>query len=69
MNYRFRGEKTMDALVEWVATSLFKLPRILYYGAKGLVTHNTQYLNNSFMLEFLQGYLCLEFAAAHFILV
>ncbi|CAM6061131.1 unnamed protein product [Sphagnum tenellum] len=35
---RFRGEKTMDALVEWAATSLLKLPCILYYGAKGLMT-------------------------------
>ncbi|CAK9275958.1 unnamed protein product [Sphagnum jensenii] len=35
---RFRGEKTVDALVEWAATSLLKLPRILYYGAKGLMT-------------------------------
>ncbi len=72
MNYRFRGEKTVDALVEWVATSLLKLPRILYCGAKGLVTHNTHYLSNSFVVEVLQGCLCclcLEFAIAHFILV
>jgi hypothetical protein len=48
VNYKFCGEKTVDALVEWVATSLLKLPRILYYGAKGLVTHNTHYLSNSF---------------------
>ncbi len=47
MNYRFRGEKTVDALVEWAATSLLKLPRILYYGAEGLVTHNTHYLSNN----------------------
>jgi hypothetical protein len=62
----------MDALEEWTATSLFKLPRILYYGAKGLVTRNTHYLSNSFVVEVLQGYLCclcLEFAAPHFILV
>ncbi len=55
----------MDALVEWAATSLLKLPRILYYGAKGLVTHNTHYLSNSFVVEVLQGCLCclcLEFA-------
>jgi hypothetical protein len=49
VNYRFRGEKTVDALEEWAATSLLKLPRILYYGAKGLVTHNTHYLSNSFV--------------------
>ncbi len=69
MNYRFRGEKTVDALVEWAATSLLKLPRILYYGAKGLVTHNTHYLSNSFVVEVLQGCLCclcLEFAATHY---
>ncbi len=72
MNYRFRGEKTVDALVEWAATSLLKLPCILYYGAKGLVTHNTHYLSNSFVVEVLQGCLCclcLEFATTHFILV
>jgi len=72
VNYRFRGEKIVDALVEWAATSLLKLPRILYYGAKGLVTHNTNYLSNSFVVEVLQGYLCclcLEFVVAHFILV
>jgi hypothetical protein len=62
----------MDALVEWVATSLLKLPCILYYGVKGLVTHNTHYMSNSFMVEVLQGclcFLCLEFGASHFILV
>jgi len=62
----------VDALVEWAQTSLLKLPRILYYGAKGLVTHNTHYMSNSFMVEVLQGCLyCLylEFAIAHFILV
>jgi hypothetical protein len=72
VNYKVRGEKTMDALVEWAATSLFKLLHILYYGAKGLVTHNTHYLSNSFVVEVLQGCLCclcLEFAIAHFILV
>ncbi|KAH8973330.1 hypothetical protein BDL97_01G040800 [Sphagnum fallax] len=42
----FRGEKTVDALVEWAATSLLKLPRILYYGATGLVTHNTHYMTD-----------------------
>ncbi|CAK9206875.1 unnamed protein product [Sphagnum troendelagicum] len=47
----FRGEKTVDALVEWAATSLLKLPCILYYGAKGLATHNTHYLSNSFVVE------------------
>jgi hypothetical protein len=55
----------MDALVEWAATSLLKLPRILYYGVKGLVTHNTHYLSNSCVVEVLQGCLCclcLEFA-------
>ncbi|CAK9235723.1 unnamed protein product [Sphagnum jensenii] len=51
---QFRGEKTVDALVEWAATSLLKLPRILYYGAKGLVTHNTHYLSNSFMTDVIQ---------------
>ncbi len=72
VNYRFRGEKIVDALEEWAATSLFKLPCILYYGAKGLVTHNTHYLSNSFMVEVLQGCLCclcLEFVAPRFILV
>jgi len=54
VNYRFRGEKIVDALVEWAATSLLKLPHILYYSAKGLVTHNTHYLSNSFMVEVLQ---------------
>jgi hypothetical protein len=58
VNYRFRGERIMDALVEWVATSLLKLPDILYYGAKSLVTHNTHYLSNNFVVEVLQGYLC-----------
>ncbi len=53
VNYRFHGEKKMDALVEWATTSLLKLPRILYYGAKGLVTHNTHYLSNSFVVEVL----------------
>ncbi len=57
----------MDALVETWATSLLKLPRILYYGAKGLVAHNTHYLSNTFVVKVLQGCLyclCLEFATA-----
>ncbi len=59
-------------LMEWAVTSFLKLFRILYYGAKGLVTHNTHYLNHSFVVEVMQGCLyclCLEFATAHFILV
>jgi hypothetical protein len=59
----------VGALVEWAATSLLKLPRTLYYGAKGLVTHNTHYPSDSFVVEVLQGCLYLEFATAHFILV
>ncbi len=62
----------MDALVEWAATSLLKLHRILYYGAEGLVTHNTHYLSNNFVVEVLQGCLCclcLQFAATNFILM
>jgi hypothetical protein len=72
VNYRFHGEKTVDGSVEWVATSFLKLPRILYYGAKGLVTHNTHYLSNNFVVEVLQGCmccLCLKFVATHFIFV
>jgi hypothetical protein len=49
------------------ATSLLKLPRILYHGAKGLVAHNTHYLSNIFVVKVLQGCLCclcLEFATA-----
>jgi hypothetical protein len=42
VNYRFRGEKTVDVLVEWAATSFLKLPCILYYGAKGLMTNVIQ---------------------------
>jgi hypothetical protein len=42
----------MDALVEWAATSLLAVHRILYYGAKGLVTHNTHYLSNILWLKF-----------------
>jgi hypothetical protein len=60
---RFCGEKT----VEWATTSLLKLPHILYYGAKGLVAHNTHYLSTTFVVEILQGCLCclcLEFETA-----
>lgn len=34
---RYRGLKTKDALIDWVATSVLKLPRILYYSFKTLM--------------------------------
>lgn len=35
---RYRGLKTVEALVDWVTTSVLKLPRILYYNPETLMT-------------------------------
>jgi len=35
--HRYRGLKTVEALVDWVTTSVLKLPRILYYDSKTLM--------------------------------
>lgn len=36
---RYQGDHTVDAVVDWMATHILGLPRILYYTKETLVNH------------------------------